>query len=180
MPKQLLITGALERGKTTLCGELARQARADGWDVKGVLSPAVLEEGRKVGIDLVDLSSGERRPLAYRERPTDGIHTKRWSFIKDATEWGNAILGASTPCDLLIIDELGPLELERGEGWLNGLKAMDSGGYRLALIVIRPPLLDTALKKWPDAEVIEITTPTQAFQLAERIVEMIPRGKNQG
>ncbi len=174
---RLLITGALERGKTTLCEQLAKLAGEAGWEVRGVLSLAVFVAGRKVSIDLVNLSSGERRPLAHRDRSTDGICTKRWNFIQNATEWGNAILGRATsysdsaPCDLLIIDELGPLELVRGEGWLNGLTAIESGNYRLAVVVIRPALLHLALEKWPDAEVIEISAPEQANQLAARIAD---------
>ncbi len=186
MPKRLLITGDFERGKTTLCGEVASLARGAGWSVRGVLSPAVFEGERKVGIDLVDASTGQRRRLAHLAQPADkGLRTTRWGFVEDTVEWGNALLGAATgsgdsiPCDLLIIDELGPLELVRGEGWLNGLKAVNTGAYRLALIVIRPPLLSIALEKWPDAEVIEIPIPEQAIPLASRILKMIPLRKNQ-
>ena len=31
--------------------------------------------------------------------------------------WGTRILQQATPCDLLVVDELGPLKFERGEGW---------------------------------------------------------------
>jgi len=175
MTKQIIITGALERGKTTLCGQLAMLAREAGWEVRGVLSPAVFVDGlRKVGIDLVNLSSGERRPLAHRDRPADGVRTERWNFIKDATEWGNAILSASVPCDLLIVDELGPLELVRGEGLLSGLTAIDGDNYRLAVVVIRPALLKIALERWPATEVVEISAPEQADQLAVRILDKLP------
>jgi len=179
MTKQIIITGALERGKTTLCGQLAMLAREAGWEVRGVLSPAVFAAGRKVGIDLVNLSSGERRPLAHRDRPADGVRTERWNFIKEATEWGNTILSASAPCDLLIVDELGPLELVRGEGLLSGLTAIDGDNYCLAVVVIRPALLKIALERWSAAEVVEISAPEQTSPLATRIFEKLSIAINQ-
>jgi hypothetical protein len=70
--------------------------------------------------------------------------------------WGNDVLGAATPCDLLIVDELGPLEFERNRGWTDGLAAVDSGDYRHALVVVRPQLLPAARARWPHAQVVDV------------------------
>ena len=183
MPKLLLITGSFEHGKTTLCKEVARLARREGWRVRGILSPAVFEEERKIAIDLVNISNGERRRLAHLAKSTDGgLRTIRWIFQEDVVAWGDAILGdfpgeesspagtASSTDEMLIVDELGPLELLRGEGWQNGITSVDAGGYNLALVVIRPNLLNLALNKWPQAEVVEVLTLEQIPQLAENIL----------
>ena len=83
--------------------------------------------------------------------------TDHWAFIPESLDWGNEILGSKhTPCDLLIIDELGPIELERGQGWQNGLSAIASGKYRVAAVVIRPELISTAIHLWPEAQVLHI------------------------
>jgi nucleoside-triphosphatase THEP1 len=57
-------------------------------------------------------------------------------------EWGNEVLSRSLPCDLLIIDELGPLEVLGNRGWSNALSVLDAGDYAAALVVCRPGLLD--------------------------------------
>jgi hypothetical protein len=66
------------------------------------------------------------------------------------------MLKGAIPCDLLIVDELGPLEFDKGQGWLEGFRAVDSGRYRAALLTIRPSLLDRALQRWGKAEVIDL------------------------
>ncbi len=51
---------------------------------------------------------------------------------------------ASVPCDLLVIDELGPLEFNLKVGWLSALDVVKTGQFSLALVVIRPELLEPA------------------------------------
>jgi hypothetical protein len=79
-------------------------------------------------------------------------------------------LAHSTPCDVLIVDELGVLEFERHQGWLAGLSAIDSGDYQLGLVVIRPELLQQAQQRWSSARVIEISGVDQAARTAERVL----------
>ena len=153
----LILTGPRGAGKTTLCARLIDQARGAGWRVAGVLSLARVVDGEKTGIDVVDLLSHEWRALAVRSftRPSE-IRTAGYAFDPQAMEWANQVLAGSGACDLLVVDELGPLELRRRQGWQAGLAALDGGKYCLALVVIRPELLEDAKLRWPQAEVIEI------------------------
>jgi hypothetical protein len=50
---------------------------------------------------------------------------------------------------VLIVDELGVREIERRQGWLAGLCAIDAGDYRWGVVIIRPELLSVALQRWP-------------------------------
>jgi hypothetical protein len=54
------------------------------------------------------------------------------------------------------VDELGPLEFNRGEGWIAGLAAVDSGNYQSALVVIRPSLLKMAGQRWKISRVFDL------------------------
>jgi energy-coupling factor transporter ATP-binding protein EcfA2 len=152
-----ILTGPGGSGKTTLCRELATAARRSGRDVAGVLSPARFVEARRVGIEAMDLRSGETRPLAWRHdsaRPAS-LELCSWSFDETVLAWGNAVLQRATPCGLLVVDELGPLELLQGRGWTAGLDATDSGDYGRALVVVRPGLLARARTRWPHATVAD-------------------------
>lgn len=49
-----------------------------------------------------------------------------------------------TQFDYLVVDELGPLELERGEGLTNAVELLKSGEIKKALVVVRPHLIAKA------------------------------------
>ena len=96
----------------------------------GLLSPAHFEGTRKVGIDLLDLGTGISRPLAEADDRPSALRTLAYRFNADTLEWGAAVLNRATPCDLLLVDELGPLELKRGEGWVNALEILRAGQFQ--------------------------------------------------
>ena len=160
-PLLFLVTGSRGAGKTTFCSHLAQAAREAGWHPAGLISRPVFEGPRRTAIDAEDVRTGETRRLAAVAAPGDAVTpgTKQWLFDPQALEWGNQVLAASTPCDLLVIDELGPLELERGQGWQAGLTAVDSQQYAIALVVIRVELLGEVLLRWGEANLVEIDTP---------------------
>jgi nucleoside-triphosphatase THEP1 len=158
--KLTLISGEIESGKTRFCRQAAGALKELGWDVAGIVSPAVFNEGGKIAIDGLDLRSGERRRLADLTAtgdPLQGPQTKRWHFSMQALHWCNEVLQNATPCDLLIIDELGPLEFNRGEGLLAGFEANDSRQFKTSLTVVRTSLLEKARDRWPDAETLIIS-----------------------
>ncbi len=138
-------------------------------DVSGLLSPPVYVNGVKTAIEVEDLRSGKRRILA-RNRQDDlaNIQTMRWSFDSEVLTWGNNLLANAIPCDLLMVDELGLLEFERGEGWQNGLSAIHSGQFRLAVVVIRPELIDKALAEFKNARVLDV--PPQLDAMHEQVM----------
>lgn len=140
-PSIVVLTGPREAGKTSACHRLATLATARGWTVAGVLSPAVFQGGRKVGISLFDLSSGLSRHFASRlQRPDpSGLG---YCFEEAAISWANDVLSSAPPCDLLVVDEVGPLEILYGKGIATAFGVLRQGRYRLAVIVVRPELID--------------------------------------
>ncbi len=154
-----IITGWRGSGKTRLCTHLAERQISRGWDVAGIICPPVLIGGRKVGISARNLRSGEIRPLArlVASSPVEPcFRLGRWSFDPSTMEWGNDILTQAAPCDMLVVDELGPLELQHGEGWRGALDAINNGKYRLALVVVRPELLEALPSAWHIQRVITV------------------------
>jgi nucleoside-triphosphatase len=163
-----ILTGPSGSGKTTLCRELVAAARRDGRDVAGVLCPAVFEGARKSGIAAVDLRSGETCALARRRDAGEAAPgaPRCWVFDEAVLAWGDTRLAASTPCDLLVVDELGPLELDEGRGWTAGIAAVDSGAYGAAIVVVRPALLERARARWPMATPADASAPGAGARLA--------------
>ncbi len=168
-PPLWLVTGERGAGKTTFCRRLAEEARADGWRVAGLLSPAVFEAGVKTGILVEDLASGEQRPLAsLAARPPFDLPLGRWFFDPAALDWGNRVLQDCPPCDLLIVDELGPLELLRGQGWTSALTALLRPDIRLGLAVVRPELETTLRARLPARETIRVQSVADIEEQARR------------
>lgn len=154
-PQLILVTGLSGAGKTTWCSKLANLARQQGMLVSGILSPGIFRGERKIGIGIKDLYTGEERPLAKLRGDEDAeLATPRWAFDPEALDWANSRLETSPAGDLLIIDELGPLEFLRDEGLTSGLDRIDAGDFKVACVVIRSSLLPKALQRWPSALVV--------------------------
>ena len=165
----VLVTGESGCGKTTWCQELIQQARLEGFSPLGVISPAVFVDNNKVGIDLLVIHTGERKHLAFRRsdakaKGSSGPHTKAWQFNAEVLNWANQSLDNLTKGDLLILDELGPLEYLENQGLVNGLKLIDEHRYRIACVTVRPLLLATAQERWPWSVVLDLSKSPSDFQ----------------
>lgn len=153
----IILTGPRSAGKTNLCLQLFDSATQMGAQTKGLISKPVYEGQKKIAIDLIDLSTGDQRRLAHprpkdhRERTTPG-----WIFDQQALQWGNSILAHVEKTQLLIVDELGPLEFSYQAGWQDAFHVIEKRDYRCAVVVIRPTLLRLAKERWPWAEVMKI------------------------
>lgn len=170
-----LLTGQIQSGKTNLCLAVSEAARQQGLQLGGLISPAVFDGGNKTAIDVIDMKTSSRRRLAELKGNQAGeLETIRWSFLPEAIEWGNRVLLEAVPCDLLIIDELGPLEFYRDKGWVNTFSILDSGKYRAALLVVRPSLLEEASRRWDVTNIVELGGSAQPLSpqlLVQQLVE---------
>jgi nucleoside-triphosphatase THEP1 len=175
--KIIILTGEIGSGKSNLCLDVALKAKEGGIQLAGVLSPAVFKEGEKIGIDLINLKNWDRRNLAIRrDQKKSALETGNWSFFLESVQWGNQILKDAIPCDLLIVDELGPLEFNRGEGWTSGLAAVDSGNFIAALVVIRPSLLAIAEQRWKASRIVDVSDPqTTSLSEVDLLEELLTR-----
>lgn len=175
-PSIFFISGARSSGKTTFCTQIASLLPSAGWDVAGILSVPIFERSEQIAKEAVDIRSGTRRNLAninLEPTSTSAIQTGRWIFDRSTIDWCNELFRASIPCDCLVIDEIGPLEFNQSQGFLEALAALDSGEFSVAFAVIRPALLATAQQRWPKSAIIEFTDQDnpeqQAFQMARKM-----------
>lgn len=157
-----VITGGRESGKTTHCSQLAKQKMAEGWQVTGLLSPARLEGNEKTGILAVDLHTGESHLLASRiSGEIPGFQFGEWTFDPSAWIWGNQVLQHATPTDLLIVDEVGPLEFNLATGWVNVFDVLSHDAYHAALVVIRPECLGVAHSIFGHFQLFDLDNPSR-------------------
>lgn len=175
--KLILVSGPIGAGKTAFCLAAIELARTRSWDVSGLISRPFFEGGVKTAIDALNLRNGETRRLAcLREGRSAAIATQNWYFDAEVLDWGNEVLRRAVPCDMLVVDEMGPLEFERQQGWLEGLHALDSRLYQLAFATVRPNLLLRAQNRWPFASQLSVqslaTVKKQASDLLQNLFPM--------
>jgi hypothetical protein len=118
----------------------------------------VFEAGEKVAIEAWLLPTRRRVTLARRRDLVDcmpeGDKGLGWVFDNDAVGMVNGHLArldsrravGITP--LLVLDELGVLELVHGTGFTAGLELLDTAVFPTAIAVVRPALLATAQRRW--------------------------------
>lgn len=173
LPPLWILSGKREAGKTSFCRRLISAAQGRGIDTAGLISPAIFIQGKKIGFNILNVRTGESRPLAQlRGEEMDGIVTHRWKFDESNFTWGAEVLADSVPCGLLVVDELGPLELEQGRGWVTGIAALSGQEYTAAVVVIRPELTAKAKSLWSHAGIVEID-PIQSHDEETQLVEKI-------
>lgn len=171
----LILTAPIQTGKTRWLEALILELASRGVASYGVVAPGRWhrepEDGELVkdGIDNVLLPSGERVRLAEAARGHDGTAGLDWSFDAGAlarvdgyfAELDSHADDAPGAPGLLVVDELGPLELKRGEGLAHAVRLLERGpapAWPHAVVVVRPALVPLAKERfqaaWGDLEPI--------------------------
>jgi nucleoside-triphosphatase THEP1 len=138
-----LLTGPVGVGKTTVAERVVGLARRQRLVYAGLLAPAMQNRcGQKIGIWGVDLRTGDRRILARTDRNLGGPAVGPYFFDKAALAWSLEVVDrAIGTCDLLVVDEIGKLELWQGAGLAPVLPRLVAGEAGRALVLVRDSLL---------------------------------------
>ncbi|MBQ6509147.1 MAG: hypothetical protein IJI07_06715 [Flexilinea sp.] len=155
MSRITVITGERGAGKSRYCLELLEKHKKEGLSAGGFISPAVYTDGVKTAFYTMDVRTLEQRLCGTRTAPDRGT-IGCWQMDLSILEWGNELLRNSTPCDVLFVDELGPLEFAKGKGYTEAFPVLKSGGYGRAYVVIRLGCLDAFRRILPEFDVIRI------------------------
>jgi len=126
----IILTGERGAGKSTVCRETIALAQAKQYTCGGVLTLSRSNGAR----DVLDVSSGHVRRLTVESDVGPAMIQGRFRFDPETLAWGNEALTHATPCHLLVVDELGPLEIERGGGWLKAFDVLREADFKLALV----------------------------------------------
>jgi len=138
-----LLTGHIGVGKTTVAERVAGSAQRWGLACGGLLAPAIIDaSGQKVGIWGVDVSTGERRVLARVDQHLGGPQVGPYSFDGAVLQWAVEVLEGAIPrAELVLVDEIGKLELWQSGGLAPVVPRLAAGEARRALVLVRDLLL---------------------------------------
>ncbi len=167
----ILYVGAVHSGKTGRLERLVKRAQTQGRSVAGILAPSLWHDGKLLGFDVVDITTGERRPLATRTRhrvPTVGdfvFDPNGLALGRDALVTQKAL-----NADLVVVDEFGPLELSGG-GYRESVDRLACEASGTVLLVVRDDLSDAVGRLYHISEDRMITSDGSADHLMARLFD---------
>jgi nucleoside-triphosphatase len=160
LPKRvLLLTGNPGVGKTTVLMKTVNTLKKSGYKVGGIISREVREGGTRVGFEILDLNSSKRGWLAHINQKKGPRVGKYRVNIEDLTAIGaRAILDAVENCDVIAIDEIGPMELFSEKFKEAVRKTLENRKLVIAIIHWKAQdMLISEARKREDAEIITVT-----------------------
>ena len=140
-----VFTGPVDSGKT---GELKRELKTlmeRDYRIGGILSEAVMQGEVKTAYHAIDIVTGRRILLVSREIMDSDLRTGKYHFSHAGFEEASSALLNAMDREILVLDEIGPLEL-REEGYAEALRTISDSFQGLLLTVVRDYLLDDILR----------------------------------
>ncbi len=147
--RKILITGPPGCGKTTLCTRAIDSIKGV-CEVGGILSTEIREGRSRKGFKIIDILTKEEGILAHVNQRVGPRIGKYRVNLNDLDEVGvNAISSAVEKCDVVVIDEIGPMEL-CSEKFVDAVNnAFDSDKKIIATIHFRSkhPVIESIKKR---------------------------------
>lgn len=174
--KHIFLTGPPRIGKTTIVLKVVEDLKRRGIKVGGMVSREILEGGVRVGFKIVDLESNAEGILAHINQRVGPQVGKYRVCLEDLEKVGvRAIARACEIADLIVVDEVGPMELYSEAFRKAVLAALESGKILLGTIHWRVKTSFTnMIRGRGDTEIINVTYDNRD-KLPRTIVEEILR-----
>ena len=168
----IVVTGKVGVGKTTVCEKVLGIARSLGYSCGGILTPK-----SEQGIVIVDVQTGERKVLASINKIYQGPRTEKYFFNPEAIEFGSKAIDRGISADILFVDEVGYLEL-KGEGFVEALEIIRAGKAKNSILVIRQELLPAFSARLGSKVATVETTIENRNQLPQKIGTLLSLRKS--
>ena len=174
MKKIFFLTGRPGIGKTTVLLRIVEKLKKEGLKVGGFISREVREDGARVGFKIISLDDGREGWLAHVKQPIGPKIGKYRVCMEDLESIGvNAIQRAIRESEIIVIDEVGPMELFSQSFRKVLVESLNSEKTILGTIHyrIKTPLI-AEIKAREDVAIIEVTWKNRE-ELPEKITHEI-------
>ena len=177
---RIFITGPPGIGKTTVLLKTAEKLIAKGYKLGGVITQEIRERGVRVGFEIRDFASDNKGWLAHIHQPVGPQLGKYKVHLENLSSIGAlAISAALETADIVLIDEIGPMELfskafvDRVQEAINGSKSILASIHLYA----QHPIVKQ-IKSREDVIVISVTRKNRV-QLPTILANKVIRAKRQ-
>ncbi len=169
----IVLTGRPGSGKTTTLERIIDSLVGNGCDVAGLIQPGEFQEGAKVGFSIKDLRTGEEAPLARRTSRESGQHGTGFLFDEAGLELARQALASVPEGAVLVVDELGPVEL-RGQGHMPALRqALALRPPRVLILVVRRHLVPALLAALSATDAHVVDVESEGDEVVGRVVGLV-------
>ncbi len=177
------ITGPPGIGKTTILLKTAEALEKEGYKLGGMLTREIREKGARVGFEIIDFETKKHGWLAHVRQPEGPQVGKYRVNLADLDSIGAAaIQNAVAKAEVIVIDEVGPMELHSSAFKESVRKALESGKSVIGVIHerARDKLIDS-VKRNDNAEIIQVTHANrgQLHRILIEKVNQLPSEKTQ-
>jgi len=169
-----IVTGTPGSGKSTVVRRACEELQGRGWKIGGAICPEVREHGVREGFEIIDLMTGQKGTLA-EVKPSDGPRVGKY-YVNISNLEGicvPAIRRALDQADLVVIDEVGPMEMKSAT-FQNCVRDAFLSGKNLVAVVHWTLALRFS-SEYKDARVFEVTLDSRDF-VVEEIVRFFEGG----
>jgi nucleoside-triphosphatase len=168
------ITGLPNAGKTQALIKVIEMLEESEQSVGGMITEPITKKNRRVGFNIVNWMTKEKDVLAHIDFDSKVI-VGRYKVNIDALEriGVNAIETAGAECDIIIIDEVGRMEVE-SERFVEAVKKVLEEDKPLILTLhkkSRNPLLQD-IRRRDDVRILEVT-PINRNLLPYKIIKLM-------
>jgi len=148
-----IITGDQREGKTTFLEETVELLKKNGFQVAGIMASGLDKAGERVGFHLVDITSGRQRLLCSTTEKPGWPNIGKFYFDPDVILFGETLLLSIDHTHILVVDEVGPLEMNGG-GWDASLKKLVQKHRAPMIWVVRRSLAEQVIRRYQLVNVI--------------------------
>ncbi|UCD96645.1 MAG: NTPase [Candidatus Bathyarchaeota archaeon] len=180
MKRLLLLAGPPRTGKTTILQKVVEKLSGRGFRIGGMISEEIHNERTRLGFEIYDVSTGQRGILAHVHQPVGPKLGKYRVNLQDLNSIGaRSIKDAIFKADVVVVDEIGPMELFSDEFKDAVEEVLASQKPLIATIHYRMkvPMIQK-LKSREDAHLVEISLenrdqlPTLIAEEVAKLLEM--------
>ncbi|HEV8595053.1 MAG TPA: NTPase [Thermoplasmata archaeon] len=168
------ITGLPGAGKTAALLKVIEMLEDDGKKVGGMITEPIMKRGRREGFYVMDWASKEKRVFASKEIQSKVMVGRYGVDVTALDEVGvKALQHATANCDVIVIDEVGKMEVE-SEGFVTAVKEALDADKPLLLTLhkkSRNPLLQD-IRRRDDVRILEVTQVNRNL-LPYKIVKLL-------
>ncbi|TVQ16033.1 MAG: hypothetical protein EA361_04840 [Bacteroidetes bacterium] len=173
-----ILTGRINQGKTTLTWQIATKLISEGYHIRGFITKGNTNDNYRNAYSIKNLQTAEEEKLCSTEPDKTKPNFGRFYFEKRGMEKGNRIIveSISIPTDLLIIDELGPMEMNN-ECWASAIEKIVEKNVCAQFWVIRKRLVKPFMRKWNVGNIILFDLEQDTLdQIVETIKTQLKNG----
>lgn len=174
MSRRIFLTGRPGVGKTSVLLRVIKRLKNQGLRVGGMISQEARRGATRVGFRLIDITSGRSGWLAHIHEESGPSVGKYRVNLHDLQHIGvTAIQSAIETADVVIVDEVGPMELYSAAFKEAVIRALQSSKILIGVLHqrARDPLI-SAIRATPQIHIVEVTLANRG-QLHETVFDMI-------